>query len=349
MRTVAWLAIIVAVHAAPAFAEPPQVVLRLATVAPEGTAWARAMAEFGHQVESATNERIRVKWYYGGIAGDELESGERMRRGQLDGVASGSMLCGRVAPTMRILRVPGLFQNADEVTYVTNRLRPMFEEEAQRNGMTILNFASAGPDVLFSRAPIRTYEEFRKARLWRWDLDDVGIAMSREMGLQVVPTPLTDAGRTYDDGKMDGFVAVPVAAVGFQWSVRARYYVSDLRLGYLMGCLLMTNRSFDRLPVEDQQIVRAAGAKLGVRMYEVGRQQDEALLGDGFKRQGLTAVPVGHAFHARFFADAQAAAERLGEKLVPRALFDKVLRMVADYRAEHVRGDSTSTSSARQP
>jgi TRAP-type transport system periplasmic protein len=342
------LGVLIVMQGDSAFADP-QYVMRLATAAPEGTAWARAMAEFGREVESATNGGIRVKWYFGGVAGDEVESGERLRRGQLDGIASGSMLCERVAPSMRILRVLGLFQNADEVTYVTNRLRPAIEEEAQRNGMTVLNFASAGPDVLFSRTPIRTFDDFRKARLWRWDLDDVGIAMSREMGLQVIPTPLNEAGKAYDAGRLDGFVAVPVAAVGFQWSVRAHYYVSDLRLGYLMGCLLVANRAFDRLPAEYQQHVRAAGAQLGMRMYEVGRQQDEALLGDGFKRQGLTAVSVGQAFYSRFFAEAQAAGERLGDKLVPKALFEKVLRMVADYRAEHVSGNAANASRAGHP
>ncbi len=340
------LALAILTYAASAGAEP-RYVMRLATAAPSGTSWARAMSDFSREVDSATDGALHIKWYFGGVTGDEVQSGERMRRGQLDGVASGSMLCERVAPTTRILRVLGLFQNADEVTYVMNRLRPAIEAEAQRNGMTLLDIASAGPDILFSRAPIRTYDDFRKARLWRWDLDEVGIAMSREMGLNVVPTPLTDAGRAYDEGRLDGFVAVPVAALGFQWSVRA-HYLSNLRLGYLIGCALLENRAYDQLPPEYQQIVRAAGARMEIRMEEIGQQQDEELLGDGFKRQGLVTVPVGKAFQSRFYAEAQAAGERLGERLVPRALFDQVLRMLADYRAEHI-GSAVSSSRPRRP
>ena len=103
-------------------------------------------------------------------------------------------------------------------------------------------FVSLGPDVIFTRTPVHDLAGLRKLKLWRWDLDEIGIATSRDMGLNIVPLPVADAGRAYDDGRVDGFLAIPLASLAFQWSSRARY-VTDLRGSYIWSCLVMTRGS----------------------------------------------------------------------------------------------------------
>src|SRR6476659_6363188 len=68
-------------------ARADEVVLRLASVAPSGTAWARELKAFARDVEAATNGAVRIKWYLGAITGDEAESIARIGRKQLDGGA----------------------------------------------------------------------------------------------------------------------------------------------------------------------------------------------------------------------------------------------------------------------
>ena len=55
-----------------------------------------------------------MKWYLGGIAGDDFEAADRIGRDQLDGIGGGAWLCERYAPSMRVLRLVGLFQTRDE-------------------------------------------------------------------------------------------------------------------------------------------------------------------------------------------------------------------------------------------
>ncbi|MCA1664398.1 MAG: hypothetical protein LC659_09050, partial [Myxococcales bacterium] len=62
-------------------------VLRMAAIAPEGTSWARELKAFARGVEKATDGALRVKWYLGGVAGDEAEELARVERDQLDGGA----------------------------------------------------------------------------------------------------------------------------------------------------------------------------------------------------------------------------------------------------------------------
>lgn len=309
-------------------------VLKLASAVPEGTAWAREGHAFARDVELATHGRLRIKWYLGGIAGDELEVGDRIRRGQLDGAASGGMLCGQVAPSLQITRVAGIFQSREELIYALGRLKPLLDAEFQKNGFQNLWEVPLGPGVLFTRQPVRTIQDLRRYRLWTWNLDRTLNMQIEAAGLHEVPLPLTEAGRAYDEHRTDGFVAIPTAGLAFQWSAQTRY-VTDLRLGFLTGCLMIASRAIDPLPLEDRSALETAAAKFRARVDVIGRQQDDALLGGLFAKQGLHSVKISSAFRAEFFEIMRQARERLGDRLISHALLQNVLGMLADYRAEH--------------
>jgi TRAP-type C4-dicarboxylate transport system substrate-binding protein len=311
---------------------PAPVVLRMGTVAPDGTAWARELKQFGRDVEAATNGAVKVKFYFSSIAGDEIAVLDRVKRGQLDGMASG-VACHRVMPSLRVTRIAGLFQTRGEAAYVTDRLNSELMAEAQTNGYQLLAVGGFGTDVIMSRVPIRTMAELRKTRLWIWDIDEVLRLHLPGLGMNLVPLPVEDAGHAIADGRVEGVNALAAAALAFQWSTQFKYF-TDLRSSYLSGCLAVSNRAIDRLPHSTQEAIRAAAAKFRVRFEELGGQQDEQLL-RVFRQQGMTQVEVTSSFRAEFLEAARAARERLGDQLVPTKLLAQVQVMLADYRAEH--------------
>lgn len=309
-------------------------VMRFSTVAPDGTGWARIAKATGAAIEKSSRGQIKVKWYFNGIAGDELQMAERVRKEQLDGIVSGGMLCARLSPSMRILRMVGLFQTRAESAYVAGRLKPIFDEEFRKAGFVNLGEVGIGPDLIFSREPIRSMADLRRTKLWVWDLDDVFRATWPLLGVTVVPTRIDDAYRAYEEKRVDGFLAVPTAALGFQWSAEARY-VTDLHVSFLRTCILLSTRAFDQLPIDARDAMMAASAEGMMKLEELGRTQDEQLLGSLFAKQGLQTVPVSEALRAEFFAQARAAREQLATKLVPSELLQRVLALLADFRAEH--------------
>jgi TRAP-type C4-dicarboxylate transport system substrate-binding protein len=312
--------------------------LRIGSVAPDGSGWARELQGLASYVVAESKGSLSIKLYLNAVAGDELQMGERIKKGQLDGVASGHMLCQELAPTMRVLRLPGMFQNRDEARDVMAKLQPMVEAEARQAGMVMLGSAGLGSDIYFTRTPVHSLEELRRVKMWRWDVDSGAIMMSRQMGLQVVPKPLYEAREAYVSGAIDGFVAAPSAALAFQWSAEA-HYVSDLVSAYLYGCLVLSERAYQKLTPAEQVALKAGAARTLWGIEELGRKQDAQLLGGLFQKQGLHVVPVSPGFRSEYFAAAKEARDRLGEKLVPRALLERVLRLLADYRMEHEAGN----------
>src|SRR5689334_237093 len=78
----------------------PVPTIRIGTLIPDGSAWARELKAVVRDVES----QVKIKVYYGGIAGDEHEMIDRVRRGQLDGIG-GTTACLDLAPSLRASRV----------------------------------------------------------------------------------------------------------------------------------------------------------------------------------------------------------------------------------------------------
>jgi TRAP-type C4-dicarboxylate transport system substrate-binding protein len=304
----------------------------MASVTPDGTAWARELKAFGREVQAVTNNDVQIKWYLSGIAGDELSQHLRVQRDQLDGVVSGGMLCQKLAPSLRAIAVAGQFRDRHEADFVLNQLRPTLDTEMIKSGYVLVGPAGMGFSVIFSRTPVRTMAELRRLRPWLWSLDDTMRAQLEGMGLHVVQLPVEEAARAYDDQRVDGFVALPSAAMAFQWSAQARY-VTDLKLGYETGCLMLARRAWDTLSHEQQQTMSAAVAKLSVRIEEVSEQIDHTLLSGLFAKQGLTAIAAPAPLQAEFAESARKTLP-IVERLVPPGTMQRVRQLILEYRRQ---------------
>jgi len=318
---------------APAAIAEPEHVIRLSSIAPDGTAYARQLRAFAAETLAETHGRVRIKPYFSAVAGDEHQAWERVERGQLDMVASAAMLCERLSPSMRVMRLPGLFRSREEVQTVMGRLKPVTDREFERAGARNLGGAIMGPVMLFSRDPLRSLADVRKHTIWIWDADKVMAPVYGALGLTVLPLPINEAASAYEQRRHDGFTATPAAALAFQWSALARYY-EPLDVAYLVGCLPVANRAFDELSLADQQALQGAAGKLVAHMDEVGRDMDAQLLGGLFAKQGLHVVPVSSSFQVEYeVSAARARATLMSSHVVDPELVGRVEQMLAEMRA----------------
>jgi C4-dicarboxylate-binding protein DctP len=323
------LALLAVLAVAPAWAEPP-VVLKFSTIIPDGTAYAREAKAFAREVEVTTQGRVGVKWVFGAIAGNEAEALERTRRGQLDGGAV-ALACGWLAPSLRVFRLPGQFADRQQARRVMARLRATAEQELRKNGFALLGMEPFGADIILSNEPVRSMADLLRGRFWLWDQDEVWRAVAPLIGLRIVPLPVEAVARAVEDNRVDGLIALPTAALAYQWSSHFRYF-TPLKTAYLQACLIMSNRAFDALSIEDQRAVRSAGAKVAAHFDQVCEAQDAQLIGGLFEKQGLKKVPVTRELEAAFVEQTRAAVQRLDDRLVSRAAREQVAGWIAEIR-----------------
>ena len=63
------------------------VTLKIATVTPEGTRWMKDMRSSAKEIKEKTDGRVQIKYYGGGIKGDDAKVLGQIRIGQLQGAA----------------------------------------------------------------------------------------------------------------------------------------------------------------------------------------------------------------------------------------------------------------------
>jgi TRAP-type C4-dicarboxylate transport system substrate-binding protein len=315
-----------------AIARGEPVTLRLAAIAPDGTAWARELKAFAREVESLSGGELKIKWYLGGIAGDELTALDRVRHGQIDGEA-GAIFCQRLAPSVRVIRVVGLYQSRDEAIYVLSRLKPVLDEELRKAGFANLGEGVFGMDVLFSRRPVRALADLTDGSYWVWNVDSVWQATLPALGVKMTATSLDELPAVYQKGAIDGFFAMPSAALAFQWSTLARY-VTPVGASILPACVIVANAALDPLPVEQQQLVRGAAAKFMARFNETSHELENELMNGLFERQGLTKVPLTPQLHDELGAAARSVRHKIADQQLPPGLLASVEKMLDEYRAQ---------------
>ena len=177
-------------------------------------------------------------------------------------------------------------------------------------------------------------EDLRKLKLWIWNLDVVWQSGMSELGLHVVPLAVDDAGRAYDEGRVDGLLALPSAALVYQWSARSRYF-TDLPIAAMAGCNFVSTAVFDGLSQSAQSALRQASAKLNFRVSEANGALEDALIGGLFEKQGVHRQAASEQFRIIFFDAAKEARERLPKEIVPPQLITLVMGWLSDYRASH--------------
>jgi TRAP-type transport system periplasmic protein len=310
-------------------AHAEDVVLRMAAIAPDGSSWARSVRALGRDVEAATNGGVRMRWYVGGIAGDEKTALARVRRGQLDGFA-GASSCDQLSPTMKVARVMGLVQSRAEGLHLLQQLRPRIDDDLKQQGFVELALGGFGLDVLFLRAPVRTLADLRKVPLFVWNVDPVLHAQLTAMGMRLVADELEKLDDLFDAGQIDGVFAIPAAALAFQWTTRFKYFV-DLKSSYLPGCLVVTQKAFNQVAAGDRDALRAASARFNKRFEDDGQRDDAQLVSSLLERQGMKRLKLPE-LRDELFAAARDSRHAIPPAVVAPELLAKATSILAQLR-----------------
>jgi TRAP-type C4-dicarboxylate transport system substrate-binding protein len=249
-------------------------------------------------------------------------------------VISGGPICSDVMPSVRVLHVMGLYDSEQEMLDVARELSPVFADEAHVRGYALVGVGSLGPVMLFSRQKVTDLAGLRKLPMWSWELSTVFNQMAEVMGLNVVPTSLQSAAKTYEEGRVDGFWSTPIAALGFQWYSQTRYFM-PLEGIYLSGCLLLRESSLEGMSAEDRGVLREAGSQLSTRLEVEGTRMARGLVDRVFEKQGLEKTPFTPALRRDFRAAAREARRSVSPRLVPKKLIEQAEQIVSRRRTRH--------------
>ena len=308
--------------------------LKIATVAPDGSHWMQEMRAGAEQIRMHTGGRVSIKFYPGGVMGNDAQVLRKIRVGQLQG---GAFTAGGLAERyggLNVYGIPLLFDSLDEVDAARARLDPKLIAGLEQAGFVCFGFVEGGFANVLSNEPIHTVDDMRRKKVWVPEGDQISFLAMQEMGLSPVVLPVTDVLTGLQTGLIEIAFASPVAALVLQWHTKVRYFTS-FPLSYSMGVFAVDKGAFGQLSAEDQQTVREV---MGQTMSGLDREarDDNRRAYETLLRSGLERVDVDSANIANWRKTIEGLYPRLRTRPdIDAVLFDELLALLADYRHSH--------------
>ena len=309
-------------------AEP--LVIKFATIAPEGTPWMSLMEEMNDELRRRTNEQVAFRFYPGGVAGDERDVLRKIRINQLHGGAFSGFGLGEIVPEIRVLELPLLFRNAAEADHIATALSAPFTEALAQKGYVLLGLNEAGAVHIFSQHAMHTKSDLGHAKMWTWQGDPVPLALFKAYGITPIPLALPDVLPSLQSGLIDTFYGPPLAILALQWFTKARY-VSALPITYVMGAFVLSKQQWQKLSPEQQTVVRETVTKYNAKLVTTMRRHQQKAL-TLLQTLGLQSVTMSDAEMAYLQQASVKVREELVGKLYSRDLLEQVMQLRDQYR-----------------
>jgi len=141
--------------------------VRLATLAPKGSSLHKLLLALGEKLRSAPEGGIKLVVYSDGTMGGEAEVVSKMRIGQLQaGLLTASGLSQIDDSISALQNMPLVYRDVEEVALVRQKLAPLIQKRFEDKGFVLLFVGDIGFVRYFSKQPIRTPEDLKRAKLF---------------------------------------------------------------------------------------------------------------------------------------------------------------------------------------
>lgn len=308
-----------------------QTVIKLGTIAPEGSVWTDALLRIAKDWREVSGGKVELRIYAGGVLGGEDELVRKLQRRVIDAVTLSGSGLPALDRSFDCLNIPLLFDSSDELDYVRDRVAPGIEQRLEKKGFLVLNWAIAGWVHIFSKEPIRVPSDLRRQRFWMTSGDPALEKVYKDFGLKVVPLPATEMLTSLQTGLIDATAAPPLFAL-LDRSFQVATHMLDLHWGALNAASVVSADAWARIPAELRPRLIEAARRQGVAMRDVGRKAGDDAIRE-MRKRGLTVVQPSADERALWRTEAAKAYAGLRGPFCPADLYDEVMRTHGEYRS----------------
>jgi TRAP-type transport system periplasmic protein len=310
--------------------------IRLATLAPKGSTYHKALQEMGDKWRQAHGAGATFTIYTDGTQGGEGDVVRRMRVGQLNAALLTGVGLSEIDPAVAALQyVPMLYRNWEEVDYAREKIRPLLEKRMLDKGFVVLFWGDAGWVRYFSKEAAVRPADFRKTKMWVWAGNSEQADVLKSMGYQAVPLEVTDILPGLQTGLITSLPSGPFYALAGQFDTVAKHMV-DVKWAPLIGGAVMTRKAWEGLNPRSQEQLRLAAEQAGQRIRTRARQEDQEAI-EAMKKRGLTVHTPTPEIEGEWQRLAESLYPRIRSTWMPAEIFDAARAAVAEYRQKNIR------------
>jgi TRAP-type C4-dicarboxylate transport system substrate-binding protein len=307
--------------------------LKIATLSPEGSVWMQKMREGAKELALKTNNRVRIKYYPGGVMGDDNTVLRKIRVGQLHGgaVVGGSLT--KYFKDNQIYGLPMKFKSFEEIDYVRRQLDRRIIDGFEKGGFVTFGIAEGGFAYVMATVPIRTIEEMRRQKVWVPDNDKTIMEAVQAFGIKPIPLSIADVRAGLQTGLINTVTIPPIGAIALQWHTQIKYLMDEPFL-YIYGVLAVARKVFEKLSPDDQRVFREIMGRVFQELDQLNRQ-DNVKAREALRTQGIEFVKPDDDALKQWYDNAAAIPERLVKAgKLSREMVNTLESLLEDYRSK---------------
>jgi TRAP-type C4-dicarboxylate transport system substrate-binding protein len=304
---------------------------KIATLAPAGTTWMKLMKEGARNISEKTDGRVKLKFYPGGVMGNDQSVHRKIKVGQLHGGAFTSGGLEHIYPGIQALSLPMIFNTVDEVVYVRSKMDESLKQNMEQGGFVLLGIANGGFARIMSQQPLTDLETIRSSKVWIPEGDNVVLETYKSFGISPISLSIADVFTGLQTGLIETVAVTSTAAIAFQWH-SSTAYLTDIPVIFLTGLLAIQKKSFDKLSAGDQIIVKQEFDNVFKQLDSLNRS-DNVKATEALKNYGIEYVrPDPEELRRWKKLSDEAIANMAKSGIVTQEAVDQVLQHLGDYR-----------------
>jgi TRAP-type C4-dicarboxylate transport system substrate-binding protein len=308
---------------------------KIATLSPEGSVWMQKMREGAEELARKTGNRVTIKYYPGGVMGDDRAVLRKIRIGQLHGgaVVGGSL--SKFYPDNQIYSLPLMFRSFEEVDYVRKHLDQRIAQGLEKGGFVIFGIAEGGFAYVMSTVPIRTVKEMRRQKVWIPNNDTIIQETVRAFDITPFPLSIADVQAGLQTGLINTVTTPPIGAVALQWHTQINYLMYEPFL-YIYGVLAVDRKAFEKISTHDQQIFREIMERIFRELDSLNRKDNVKAL-EALRKQGIKFIKPSAEAMEKWYHDAEAVPKRLvNAGKLSQDMVNTLETLLKECRSKHI-------------
>ncbi|XOV78580.1 MAG: TRAP transporter substrate-binding protein DctP [Aestuariibacter sp.] len=262
--------------------------LKIATLSPEGSQWMKLFRSAAEDIKTKTDGQVKIKFYPGGVMGDDQAVLKKMRIRQLHGGAMTGGSLTKFYSDSQVYSVPLRFDNLEQVTYVRESLDSDILQGYEQSGLVTFGLAGGGFAYIMSKQPVSHPDHLKGLKVWAPNTDAATVASFDAFSISPIPLPIGDVLAGLQTGLIDTVATSPVGAITLQWHTQIKY-ITKVPLVYIYAVLAIDDKAFGRLDASHQQVVRKEFGAAFSTLDTSNREDNEKAL-QALQAQGIEII-----------------------------------------------------------
>lgn len=303
----------------------------LATDAPAGSLWVRALEEINVKLQKRTKGEVELKVFAGGTMRDQSSVIKKIKMKQLSGAALGSGGAQLIYKDFGILGFPTLFRSYEEYDYLVEKMGGHFEKEFEKNDFVILGWTEVGFIYVFSKKAVDTVDGLKNAKPFLMEGDIVSTALYKEANIRPVVTKMSDIMTDLNTGRIETVFSSTYGLLATQWFTKVRY-MADFPITFMLGAIVVDKDLFYSMPKDYQDYMKGLFKEYMSKLTKQVRNDNETARESLIKKAGIKVLPVEGTQEEIFYNVCEKAADLLTTTDYSRDLYIKIKTLLEDFR-----------------